>query len=171
MVKREPDGAFRASPHLNPPHMNRRTRSYATRMALITAGLVSASSYAAAQGTPGNAKVEEQIVATSGNAIKFLVSDSGAHVAAISRKGSRFVVLVDGAEGPPFDEILNNADVVLTPDGTRFAYAGRNGQEYVGNRRWQRTGTQDPRRAAAYRRSRSSRSRQQPTRLLRRRKA
>jgi len=111
--------------------MNRRIRSYATRMALITAGLVSAFSYADAQGTPGNAKVEEQIVATSGNAIKFLVSDSGAHVAAISRKGSRFVVLVDGVEGPPFDEILNNAEVVMTPDGTRFAYAGRNGQEYV----------------------------------------
>jgi len=100
-------------------------------MALITAGLVLPSSYADAQGTPGNAKVEEQIVATSGNAIKFLVSDSGAHVAAISRKGSRFVVLVDGVEGPPFDEILNNAEVVMTPDGTRFAYAGRNGQEYL----------------------------------------
>jgi hypothetical protein len=111
--------------------MNRRIPSYATRLALITGALVSASAFADAQTSPGNAKIAEQVVATSGSSIKFLVSDSGAHVATISRKGSRFVVLMDGVEGPPFDEILNNGEVVLTPDGTRFAYAGRNGQEYV----------------------------------------
>jgi hypothetical protein len=86
--------------------------------------------------TPSSAKVEATILAPSQNGLQFYVSPRGGHLAAITQRGSRFVVLRDGAEGPQFDEILGDepyakGKIIFSDDGLRFAYVGRLAQEYV----------------------------------------
>src|SRR5690349_2588870 len=75
------------------------------------------------------AKVEEQVLASVAQNFRYFVSPRGCHAAAVSQKGSRFVVLVDGAESPKFDEVHD--PVVFSPDGSRYAYWARTGQEAV----------------------------------------
>src|SRR5262249_47594095 len=77
-----------------------------------------------------------------------LFSPHGAHMAYAAERGSRWVVSYDGVDGARFDEILNigvnvygapgtgvssgEADKVgFSPDGTRYFYIGRQGQEFV----------------------------------------
>ena len=80
----------------------------------------------------------------------YTLSPTGLHLATMSAKGSRFVVTVDGAEGPPYDQILNAAGeftlgydfnfnavktlkwqgpVAFSPDGKRYAYAARTAKD------------------------------------------
>ncbi|MEO6002882.1 MAG: hypothetical protein ABIZ04_07385 [Opitutus sp.] len=82
----------------------------------------------------------------------YTLSPTGLHLATMSAKGSRFVVTIDGEEGPPFDQILNAAGeftlaydfnfnpvktlkwqgpVAFSPDGSRYAYAARNAKEVM----------------------------------------
>jgi hypothetical protein len=83
----------------------------------------------------------------------YVLSPKGLSLATVMMKGSRWVVVVDGKEGPTFDEVLKSASqfvtqyssdgdplsvqisppqqVVFSPDGKRHAYAARSGEEVV----------------------------------------
>lgn len=81
------------------------------------------------------AKVEEQIVGPAKQGNAYVLSPKGEHLATVTQKGSRMVVVIDGVEGPKFDEITNvdivNQPVLFSPDGARSAYVGRSGDDYV----------------------------------------
>jgi len=125
----------------------------ASVVVVITLGLLFSSVSAAA-------KVEEQVVGPVAQDVKYVVSPRGVHLASVARKGSRVVVIVDGAEGPKFDEIVTPTSayvdprpqaeaqraaslagrtgpdtsarpVIFSKDGRRFAYVGRQGKEWV----------------------------------------
>jgi hypothetical protein len=98
------------------------------------------------------AKIEQQDVAPAGVTIKYAVSPHGLHIAAATLKGSRAQILMDGVPGPEFDELIwvprrilhhgelpgdlsdmnvHDAPVVFSDDGTRYAYVGRQGNQFV----------------------------------------
>lgn len=80
------------------------------------------------------AKVDEQVVAPNEQDMAYTISPKGAHLVAITQKGTRWVVLHDGVPGPLFDQIISDGGGVrinYSPDGTRFSYVGRQGQEWV----------------------------------------
>jgi len=66
--------------------------------------------------------------------IETVVSDDGARAAGVAANGSRVVVVIDGKEGPPFDEIVPSAfaggsdpprgAAAFGPGGKRVAYVG-----------------------------------------------
>lgn len=94
-------------------------------------------------------KVEETVVATVQPGAAYVVSPAGQRLATVAMKGSRHVILVDGAAGPSFDQKLQLdgkafhdrgsgmnttgqlPPIVFSADGSRFAYCGRQGQEVV----------------------------------------
>jgi Tol biopolymer transport system component len=99
-------------------------------------------------------KVEEQTIAPMAADAKYVVSLRGGHLAAIVHKGSRTVVMIDGAAGPKVDEVItpvfnyvdlravqamttseHNAHpvqpVTFSEDGKHWAYLARVGQEWV----------------------------------------
>ena len=80
-----------------------------------------------------SAKVEEFALATaSGQRLDFIVAPRGGHAAAVVLRGSRTVVVHDGVDGPRFDAIIGeSAGLVFSPDGSRLAYIGRLGAEFV----------------------------------------
>ncbi len=81
-----------------------------------------------------SAKIETRTLAPSEAGRDFYVAPHGGHVAAISQKGSRFVVVHDGVTSPPFDEIVGanpKLRIIFSDDGARYAYVGRQGQEFV----------------------------------------
>lgn len=81
-----------------------------------------------------SAKVETLTLAPSEAGLDFYVSPHGGHVAAITQRGSRFVVVHDGVTSPPFDEIVGanpKLRIIFSDDGARYAYVGRQGQEFV----------------------------------------
>ena len=59
-------------------------------------------------GTGANAemKVAELVVGPAANDAAYVVSPVGSHVAVGTMKGSRYVVLVDGVEGPKVDSVM-----------------------------------------------------------------
>jgi len=68
------------------------------------------------------------------------MSEDGDHLAVVAPKGSRQVVLLDGVEGPVFDEIpvqfgwgnyRNTGPIVFSPTGGRSAYVGRRAGDYI----------------------------------------
>jgi hypothetical protein len=66
--------------------------------------------------------------------IPSVVSDDFAHAAGVAMKGSRMVLIVDGQEGPPFDEIKpsdGRSAAVFSPGGKRVAYIGKRGGEEI----------------------------------------
>src|ERR1051326_4114959 len=99
-------------------------------------------------------KVEELVVGpviAIQNA-KYIVSRHGVHLASVAPKGSRVNVIVDGVAGPRFDDIVETtagwidprpyasvdpnsvpraAAITFSKDGSRYAYVGRLGQEWV----------------------------------------
>lgn len=105
-------------------------------------------------------KAETQDVAPVSTEVQYVVSDRGVHLAAKTRKGSRFVVMVDGVAGPKFDDLLTptfmwvdprsfpngslgtgsgrhktdqitQRSVVFSKDGNHHAYVARVGEEWV----------------------------------------
>ena len=78
-----------------------------------------------------SAKVEELSLA-SGQKLNFVVGPKGGHAAAVVLRGSRTVVVHDGVDGPRFDAIIGESEgLVFSPDGSRLAYLGRQGTDYV----------------------------------------
>jgi hypothetical protein len=87
---------------------------------------------------PAGTKVVETVMAPLAPGAKFFVSPHGVHIATQENSGSRAVIYYDGVPGPKFDEILggnaNNPSeprVVFSPDGKRYAYCGRIGDQLV----------------------------------------
>jgi hypothetical protein len=85
--------------------------------------------------TPGAAKIEQVLLSTPQPGAGFAVSPVGVHMATVTHSGSRMVVIYDNVEGPKFDEIygqdMSLTGLVFSPDGTRWAYCGRQGSEFV----------------------------------------
>jgi hypothetical protein len=107
------------------------------------------------------AAVEEQVVGPADPASQIVVSERGAHLAAVVRKGSKWTVTVDGTAGPRVDEVLRASSawidfrhlpngpigisagrhstdqqttagsVVFCRDGSHYAYVARLSQEWV----------------------------------------
>ena len=89
---------------------------------------------AAPTGEPLNAKVNEELMGPRTQRIS--VSEDGNHIAIVTTKGSREDVMIDGVEGPVFDEIPKmfvsaNAAVALSPTGGHSAYLGRRGGDFI----------------------------------------
>jgi hypothetical protein len=80
---------------------------------------------------PAGTKIEEKVLAPVQQGARFTVSPHGVHVATLSNSGSRAVVIYDGVAGPKFDEILNSNEIAFSPDGNRYAYCARSGEQYV----------------------------------------
>jgi hypothetical protein len=82
---------------------------------------------------PAGTKIEETVLAPLQERASFEVSPHGVHVATTETDGSRAVVYYDGVVGPKFDEILRQTygNVVFSPDGNRYAYCARAGNQYV----------------------------------------
>jgi len=83
---------------------------------------------------PAGTKIEEKALAPLQQGARFMVSPHGVHVATTEMDGSRPVVYYDGVEGPKFDALLTGAAnevIVFSPDGKRYAYCARSGNQYV----------------------------------------
>src|SRR5882724_6057041 len=83
---------------------------------------------------PVGTKIEETVLAPVQEGARFLISPHGLHVATMGNDGSRAVVYYDGVEGPKFDQILTQLStdgIVFSPDGNRYAYCARAGNQYV----------------------------------------
>ncbi len=95
-------------------------------------------------------KVEEQELGPAGQWLACALSPHGGHAVVLVMKGSRYVVLIDGVEGPKIDGMLGldgdpygigsvelpaNAmrftPVVFSDDGAHCAYYAKVGSEYV----------------------------------------
>ena len=63
----------------------------------------------------GEVKVEDQVVGPVAQDVKYVVSPRGVHLASVARKGSRMIVIMDGAEGPKFDEIVTPTAAYVDP--------------------------------------------------------
>ncbi len=77
---------------------------------------------------PAGTKIEQQVLAPLESGARFYVSPHGVHVATVTTSGSRAVMIYDNVEGPKFDEIFG---VAFSPDGSRYAYCGRSGNQFV----------------------------------------
>jgi Tol biopolymer transport system component len=85
-------------------------------------------------------KAEETIVGRSApRTPAYGMSRNGVHYAVLTQKGTRSVVVLDGVEGPEFEELLGTTgragqvvnSVIFSADGTRHAYFARVGNEYL----------------------------------------
>jgi len=102
--------------------------------------------WAASAAARADAKVEQQVLGPDGESIGGAISPHGAHVAVLAAKGSRFVVLLDGVEGPKIDALLSSVmgspfqaatywmgqvPVLFSDDGAHSAYSAKMGNDYV----------------------------------------
>ena len=62
---------------------------------------------------------------------QMIISEDGGHVAIAMKKGSRQVMVVDGVEGPVFDEVIPFHPQFAFA-GQRYAYVGRRGEDLIG---------------------------------------
>lgn len=122
-----------------------------TSVSLLALGMICTAN----AGAFADAKVDEQVVGPANQQTNYLytISPRGLHLASVAMKGSRYVVIIDGAEGPKFDEIYTAAPkfqdlpdlngeltqhsiagafpVAFSPDGRRYAYAAREDKDVV----------------------------------------
>ncbi len=103
--------------------------------AALTAVVVSSS-----QGQALNAKVQETLLGPTvmnGMTARSYLSEDGNHLAIVIAKGSRQAVLLDGVEGPVFDEIptiflgMVQVGVQWSATGGHSAYLGRRGGDLI----------------------------------------
>lgn len=93
------------------------------------------------QNPPIAAKPQETLMgptlASPGVSSRISMSADGDHLALVTAKGSRQVVLLDGVEGPVFDEIPTivlgrvSTEVTWSPTGGHSVYVGRRGGEFI----------------------------------------
>lgn len=111
-------------------------------LALATLSFAGAAAAAAQapSAPPLTAKVTETLMGPSvmgGTMTRTYLSADGDHLAIIAAKGSRQVVLLDGVEGPAFDEIPatvldpSRPAVRWSPTGGHSGYVGRRGGDYI----------------------------------------
>jgi len=107
--------------------------------------------------THAEMKVTQTVVGPATSDVVYVVSPAGGHVAAGKMSGSRFVVALDGVDGPKVDSVMmvlpaagvvspgdpksalpgymakpiNQTPVVFSEDGKQYAYLARVGQEYL----------------------------------------
>ncbi len=108
------------------------------RMAFGVALLAARSAWAQA--------VEEQPLGPDGDTVGGMFGPHGNHVATLAIKGSRFVVLIDGVEGPRIEGLRNGINggaygagsswqgqipVLFSNDGSHNAYIAKMGDEFV----------------------------------------
>jgi len=107
-------------------------------LAAMTA--VTPSQAQAPAGQALNAKLQETLMGpslTGSSPSQIVMSEDGDHLAIVTAKGSRQVVLLDGVEGPLFDEIPDlvlrpfQIAVQFSPTGGRSAYLGRRGGDLI----------------------------------------
>ncbi len=85
---------------------------------------------------PLNAKVQETLMGAYGGALMYMSAD-GEHIGMAAPKGSRRVVLIDGVEGPVFDDIPQfvfgavQTSIQFSPTGGRYAYVGRRAGDFI----------------------------------------
>ncbi len=123
-----------------------RSRPWVFAAALTLLGATEAAGVAAAAqtapaGQPLNAQVKETLMgpalAGPGVSARTYMSEDGDHLAMVVAKGSRQAVLLDGVEGPVFDEIpamflgMVSVSVQWSPTGGHSAYLGRRGGDLV----------------------------------------
>jgi len=75
---------------------------------------------------PGGGSVRQERVATFWDPVEVLISDDLAHVAVIDQRGRKQRVVVDGKEGPEYDEarFLEHDGPTFGPGGMPVLYAG-----------------------------------------------
>jgi hypothetical protein len=91
-------------------------------------------------------KIEKLSLGPDGDSTGCSISPHGEHVAVLAAKGSRFVVLLDGVEGPKIEALLNNVmgspvqvssywtwkvPVLFSDDGAHSVYSAKVGNEYI----------------------------------------
>jgi hypothetical protein len=84
---------------------------------------------------PAGTKIEPVVMAPLEQGAQFVVSPHRVHVATLSHSGSRAILIYDGVPGPKFDEIFPGptgvVGVTFSPDGRRYGYCGKSGNEFV----------------------------------------
>jgi hypothetical protein len=89
-----------------------------------------------------DAKVEKLPLGPDADSVGCSISTLGVHAAVLAAKGSRFVVLLDGVEGPKIEGLQPSIygspsssggplPVLFSNDGSHNAYIARIGDEYV----------------------------------------
>ena len=79
---------------------------------------------------PGPERVrEEKVGPFFGSDLCLDVSQGALHLIYATRKGEKFLVVLDGEPGPEYDEILT-CTPLFSPDGKRFAYGARKGAKW-----------------------------------------
>ncbi len=113
-------------------------RRMAVSMALIPLIVVLAGTVLAGAGasqTPASSqsayKIEEERFGPVYNSARPpVVSKDGRHVAYVTRKGNKSLLVVDGKSGPEYDGI-NSRTVAFSPDGKRVACVARKGRKHL----------------------------------------
>jgi len=105
-------------------------------------------------GTPvfAQANIKEEVMVPKAAGVGCRVGPNGLHIACVAPKGSHSVIYFDGVEQPRFDALLlptgsayimgppnmtysindnYGGPVVFSPDGTHWAYAARQGDNYI----------------------------------------
>src|SRR5262249_39761327 len=119
-----------------PEEQSMRTRLWvpsaaATLLAIIALNSISAQTIQAHETLMG------PTLASPGVSARTFMSEDGEHLAIVTAKGSRQVVLLDGVEGPVFDEIpqiflgMVSVSVQWSPTGGHSAYLGRRGGDVI----------------------------------------
>ncbi len=84
---------------------------------------------------PPGTKIEPMLLAPREQGAQFAVSPRGVHMATVLHSGSRWTVIYDGVPGPQFDQIFPQGSsltgLIFSPDGSRYAYCGLQGNEAV----------------------------------------
>lgn len=116
-------------------------RPYQQISGVLFAAIAFAPATGSAQVTarPLNAKVQETLMGPVSRRV--VMSDDGEHLAIVTPKGSREIVMIDGVEGPVFDEIPerfhwtgypgSRGPIVFSPTGGRSAYVGRRAGDFI----------------------------------------
>lgn len=111
---------------------------------VVTLALSTASAFA-------DPKIEEQVIGPAGHWAGFALSPKGMHVAMLNAKGSRFIVSVDGVDGPRIDQLITpdgnpfmtgvsynapgagvaQVPILFSDDGAHCAYYAKSGDDYI----------------------------------------